>query len=210
MTGEEFAEKLGVAVRTVRDWSSRPDMKPRQALQQALDTMLEQAPDAARTRFRRALALDVADATEPAGSPAVAQPVQALTVAIALVMRGRDVLLVCRRGDDAGGISWQFPAGVVKPSADPGSVAVRETLAETGVHCSVRSRIGRRLHPVTGVYCEYFLCDYLTGEAENKDVVENVDVMWVSREQVTRFIPEDRIYRPLLDALMEPDDEAAS
>ncbi len=212
MTGEEFAEKLGVAVRTVRDWNSRPDMKPRQQLQHALDTLLEQASATARTRFRRSLGVSTPSATvaELAVDPSVAQSVQALTVAIALVLRDDDVLLVCRRGEDAGGISWQFPAGVVKPSADPGSVAVRETLAETGVHCRVRLRLGRRLHPVTSVYCEYFVCDYLAGEAENKDVVENIDVVWVNRREVTRFIPEDKIYPPVLDALMERNDEAAS
>jgi len=78
------------------------------------------------------------------------------------------------------------------------------------VHCGVRLRLGRRLHPVTGVYCEYFVCDYLAGETKDKDVVENIDVVWVNRREVTRFIPEDKIYPPLLDALMERNDEAAS
>src|SRR5690348_4626487 len=40
---------------------------------------------------------------------------QPLRVAVAVVIRGADVLIVCRRAEDASGISWQFPAGVVKP-----------------------------------------------------------------------------------------------
>jgi 8-oxo-dGTP diphosphatase len=31
-------------------------------------------------------------------------------VAISIVVRRSDVLLVCRRDDDASGITWQFPA----------------------------------------------------------------------------------------------------
>src|SRR5215472_4491055 len=42
---------------------------------------------------------------------------EVLTVAIAIVIDGGHVLLVCRRGD-AGNVAWQFPAGVVKPGMD--------------------------------------------------------------------------------------------
>src|SRR5215472_2478616 len=105
---------------------------------------------------------------------------QALTVAIAVVTDRRRVLLVCRR-HEAGNVSWQFPAGVVKPEMDAAATAVRETFEETGVHCVVRRRLGTRLHPITRVLCEYFLCDYLSGAVENRDVVENMSVMWVER-----------------------------
>ncbi|WP_246561159.1 NUDIX hydrolase [Kitasatospora kifunensis] len=100
-------------------------------------------------------------------------------------------------------ITWQFPAGVVKPGARPETATVRETLDETAVHCAVRQSLGSRLHPVTGVLCEYFLCEYLAGEATNGDAVENVDVMWVPRNSVTRFIDADRIFPPVLAALEE-------
>lgn len=56
---------------------------------------------------------------------------------------------------------------------------------------------------VTGVQCEYFLCEYLAGEANNSDVVENVDVMWAQRNAVTRFIPANKIFPPILAALEE-------
>jgi 8-oxo-dGTP pyrophosphatase MutT (NUDIX family) len=127
--------------------------------------------------------------------------VQALRVAIAVVVKENDVLIVCRRGEDANGISWQFPAGIVKPNGQSVVVAVRETFAETGVHCVALGEIGSRVHPVTGVLCDYVLCEYLTGEAENIDVVENVGVTWIVKNELRRFIPEERIYPPVLDAL---------
>ncbi len=110
------------------------------------------------------------------------------------------MLLVCRR-HEAGNVSWQFPAGVVKPEMNAAATAVRETFQETGVHCSVRQRLGTRLHPVTRVVCEYFLCDYLSGTAENRDVVENMSVMWVDRSAVTDYIPATRTFPPVLERL---------
>jgi len=127
--------------------------------------------------------------------------VQLLTVAIAVVREGHQLLLVCRR-DEAGG-SWQFPAGVVKPGADPAAVAVTETLAETGIHCRVTKHLGRRLHPVTQVMCEYLLCDYLTGTPDNGDPVENLPVSWVDDAKLTKFIPAEAIFPPVLNLLTE-------
>jgi 8-oxo-dGTP pyrophosphatase MutT (NUDIX family) len=129
---------------------------------------------------------------------------QPLRVAIAVVVRGSDVLVVCRRAEETSGISWQFPAGVVKPGGRPAVVAVRETLAETAVHCVVTRKLGTRLHPTTGVLCEYVLCDYVAGEVRNVDVVENVAAIWVSRADLTRFIPAAQIYSPVLRALDAP------
>ncbi|MGP4114691.1 NUDIX hydrolase [Streptomyces sp. 4N509B] len=188
LSNESFAERLGVAVRTVASWHSQPGIVPRPEMQQALDTTYERAGDAVRQRF--------ALLSRP---PATTTTAQALRVAIAVVVRGGEVLLVCRRGD--AGISWQFPAGVVKPGTDPAAVAVQETHAETGVHCAVRQHLGERLHPITGVMAEYHLCDHLAGEATNRDPLENLDVAWVAFDDLPRFIPHDRIYPPVIAAL---------
>jgi 8-oxo-dGTP diphosphatase len=187
MTNEVFAGQLGVAVRTVAAWHAEPDMMPRLEMQHALDTLFERASEPVRSRF--------ALLAETAGD------VQALRVAIAVVVRDGQVLLVCRRGEEAGGISWQFPAGMIKPGVRPEAVAVRETLAETGVHIAVQEPLGQRLHPVTGVVCVYFRCTYLAGTAANADALENVDVMWVDLAEVTRFIPAQQIFPPILTAL---------
>jgi 8-oxo-dGTP diphosphatase len=90
---------------------------------------------------------------------------------------------------------------MVKPGAAPETVAVQETHGETGVHATVRAQLGERVHPVTGVVASYFLCDHLAGEATNRDTVENVDVAFVPRAALTRFIPQDQIFPPILSAL---------
>ncbi|MFD7705642.1 NUDIX hydrolase [Streptomyces sp. NPDC059786] len=188
MTNEGFAGHLGVAVRTVASWHAEPSIVPRSEMQAALDTAYERAGEAVRRRFGAL--------SRPAPSPV--QP-QALTVAIAIVLRGDEILLVCRRGSDS--LTWQFPAGMVKPGASADAVAIQETHSETGIHCAVRERLGSRLHPVTGVIADYYLCDYLAGEAANRDPLENVDVTWVPRTSLTRFIPSDKIYSPIMAAL---------
>ena len=188
LTNEAFAEHLGISERTISRWHAQPDMTHRTEVQQILDTAYEQAGETAQRRFALLLR-----------PPAQRMEAQALRVAIAVVLRGDDVLLVCRRGD--GELRWQFPAGMVKPGADPASVAVQETHGETGVHCTIRAHLGERVHPVTGVVASYYLADHLAGEPTNRDPLENVDVSWVPRASLTRFIPQTQIYPPVLNAL---------
>lgn len=184
MTQEQFAGRLGVSVRSVAAWRANPTMIPQPETQRILDTAYERAGDAVRRRF--------------IARPATPRP-EALRVAIAVVRRGGDALLVCRQdGDD---IAWQFPAGIVKPGGNAAKVAVRETLDETGVHCMVREHLGERLHPHTRAVCDYFICDYVHGEAVNGDASENVAVAWAPIGELGRFIPADRIYPPILTAL---------
>ncbi|MBQ1165271.1 NUDIX hydrolase, partial [Streptomyces sp. A73] len=76
-----------VAVRTVATWHKDPTIVPRSEIQQALDTLHEKAPESARRRFARLFRPPV-DEVQP----------QALRVAIAVVVRDSQVLLVCRRG----------------------------------------------------------------------------------------------------------------
>ena len=73
MTNEAFAEHLGVAVRTVASWRARPDIVPRPAMQQILDTALARASESARAQFRLLLAereRGNASIAAAAGSPA--------------------------------------------------------------------------------------------------------------------------------------------
>lgn len=128
---------------------------------------------------------------------------EALRVAVAVVRDGANTLLVCRR-DGTGVLSWQFPAGIVKPGESAELVAMREVLDETGVHCAIRRGLGSRVHPLTQVLCDYFLCDYLAGTVENRDDVENVAVTWAQQARITDFIPADRIFPPVLDVIDQP------
>ena len=188
MTNDDFAERLGISVRTVTRWHAAPDMTHRIEVQQILDTAYEQAGEAVHRRFALLMR-----------PPSSGIEAQALRVAIAVVVRGGEVLLVCRRGDSS--LRWQFPAGMVKPCGLAADVAVQETVGETGVHAAVRSQLGERLHPVTGVIASYYLCDYLAGEAVNVDIVENSAVAWVSIKDLTKFIPANSIYPPIMAAL---------
>lgn len=223
LSNESFAAQLGIGVRTVASWHQKPILRPQSEMQQILDTKLEQASAVVKSRF----AVLVADQPPARGADtgskdddgtaeskrrlgADPSSAAALRVAIAVVVKDAEVLVVCRRGDDGGGISWQFPAGMVKPGISPETVAVRETLSETGVHCSVLRQLGSRIHPITNVLCHYLLCEYLAGDAQNLDVIENVSVVWVDRKILPRFIPPDRIFPPVLEALEVVRDSADS
>lgn len=120
-----------------------------------------------------------------------------LAVALAVVVRGFDVLLVQNR--DAG--RWQFPAGTVKPGRDPARTAVRECLAETGVHTEPSSTLGSRVHPRTRALCHYVVADYLAGDVVNADADENLAAAWAPVRDLARFIPLDDVYPPVLDHL---------
>lgn len=189
MTQEQFAARLGVSPRTVGKWHADPDGGiSRSDMQQILDVAYEGASESVRRRFNLLV------------RPAVPTPqAQTFRVAVAVVTRGTDVLLVCRRGDDA--LSWQFPAGTVKPGRKPAVVAVEETHAETGVRCAVREHLGERVHPTTGVLIDYHLAEYLMGEAENRDPDENAEVAWIPRNDLSRFIPTEKIFPPILEVL---------
>jgi 8-oxo-dGTP diphosphatase len=206
LTNESFARHLGVAVRTVATWHQRPELTPRAEMQQLLDTALEKAPESTRARFAKLAGVNSEASLATVSEPGAGYPMR---VAIAIVTDSSRVLVVQRRGEDHAKMSWQFPAGVVKPGIAPETVVVRETFAETGIHCRVARSLGSRLHPVTNVHCDYFLCDYLTGEAENRDLAENVGVTWATVDNLTRFIPVEHIFPPILEALeiqREPED----
>lgn len=201
MSNIAYAQRLGIAVRTVAAWHEMPHRIPNSEMQQLLTTALEKAPVPARARFAAALTSNgrpasVIDSTEPA-----ARAAQTLTVAIAIVRDESRVLLVQRRGDADAPDSWQFPAGMIKPGLDAPTVAVRETLAETGVHCAPIRSIGSRVHPRTNVLCEYVLCEYLGGDPENRDPGENVSVSWSPTSKLTRFVPVGQIFAPVLAVL---------
>ncbi|WP_053706625.1 NUDIX hydrolase [Streptomyces sp. WM6373] len=187
LTNESFAAALRIAPRTVAKWHAAPDGEVSTQMQRILDMAYAEADIPVRERFQALI--------NPPRRPQAA----ALRVAIAVVLRGPEVLLVQRR--DGGDLHWQFPAGVVKPGGDAAVTAVKETRAETGVHCTVREPLGSRLHPATGVEAIYHLCDHLMGEAANLDPAENAEAAFVPVTSLTRFIPADRIFRPVLDAL---------
>jgi 8-oxo-dGTP diphosphatase len=61
--------------------------------------------------------------------------------------------------------------------------------------------ISASAYTTTGVLIEYHLAEYLMGDAENRDPDENSEVAWIPRSALTRFIPAEKIYPPILEAL---------
>ncbi len=125
-----------------------------------------------------------------------------LVVAVALVLRGSDVLLV-KRSRPEGELDWQFPSGVVKPVDSSGETAVREVMNETGVTARVIRPLGQRIHPVTNVQCVYFECRYLEGTLMNLDIGENATVSWVAARSVPEYIPARNIFPAILEILRD-------
>ena len=51
MTNEDFADHLGIGVRTVAYWRKQREIRPRARMQEVLDTALERAPDRVKAQF---------------------------------------------------------------------------------------------------------------------------------------------------------------
>jgi hypothetical protein len=69
----EAAGRLGLGLRTVRDWHDKPGMRPRPETQRILDTALGQASPEVRARFAALIAPPAPDGAAEAVSPAGAE-----------------------------------------------------------------------------------------------------------------------------------------
>ncbi len=131
-----------------------------------------------------------------------------LKVVVGLVIFNDKILLVKRRDSELN-LVWQFPAGILKKNKLPEIILEREVKAETNVICKVISSIGKRVHPDTQVVCEYYLCEYLSGELFNADSEENEDVQWVNIDNYERYITSD-IYIKVKNVLEKLKKEVSS
>lgn len=110
------------------------------------------------------------------------------TVAAAVVLHHRHVLLVCRRRPE-GALSWQFPAGRIEPGETPGEAAVREAEEETGVRTAAILLLGERVHPGTGRPLAYIACQYRAGTAHIAAPDEIADTAWAPVPDLAQYIP---------------------
>jgi ADP-ribose pyrophosphatase YjhB (NUDIX family) len=122
-----------------------------------------------------------------------------LKVVIGLVIWKSKILFVKRRDSELN-LMWQFPAGILKKNKLPEVILEREVKAETNVICKVISNIGSRVHPDTQVICQYYLCEYLSGDLFNADSEENEDVQWVNIDNYEKYITSN-IYTKVKDVL---------
>jgi excisionase family DNA binding protein len=127
------------------------------------------------------------------------ESIQPLQVAISLVVKGSDVLLVKRQTPEDK-LVWQFPAGRIRYAEKPTNRAEKAVLNETGIYCKVQKRLGKRVQPDTRVIAYYFLCEYVTGELENIDKEQNSSAIWVSKEKVLTLLTSN-VFEPIRKVL---------
>ena len=91
---------------------------------------------------------------------------------------------------------------MIKPGPRLDGTAARETASRRA--CIARSSSTSASTPSRpGVFCEYYLAEYLAGEAVNCDDLENIDAMWVPIASMHRFVPANTLYPPIPTVLKE-------
>ncbi len=85
---------------------------------------------------------------------------------------------------------WTFIAGEVEPGESPADAAVREVKEEAGLVVTVRSTIGRRVHPKTGRTMIYLACEPTEGtDVYVGDPEELAAVRWLSLPEADDLLP---------------------
>ena len=111
-------------------------------------------------------------------------------IGVAIVEHEGRILLV-KRNAGYETLTWQFPAGKVKSDETSKDCAVRECMNETGVKVYAYKKLGHRHHPETGKEIHYWLCKYIRGNANNRDIEENESVEWVAKKDVLARFTSD-------------------
>ena len=111
------------------------------------------------------------------------------SVAVSIVVRNNQVLLVQRSLKENGLLNWQFPAGKLEKDEDPLNAAEREVYEETGIQCKALEKIGKRTHPLTEVLIHYIACDYIGGTEKIKNNREVKSIKWVKPLDLLAYIP---------------------
>ena len=113
-----------------------------------------------------------------------------LTIAIGVVKRGNEILIL-KRSKPENGLVWGFPATMVKATDEPEKRILKEVRAETNVISKLIKPLGERVHPLTRTVTHYYALEYVSGEAENLDDDENSEVKWVNLEHFKDYIPSN-------------------
>ncbi len=159
LSNESFAERLGIAVRTVAAWHHKPTLKPKSEMQQLLDTAFEQASPGAKARFTQVLA-GPADPpiTEPDPVPApdmrhACSCPQTPTGSDSTAARGR--LRTDPHIDAA--LDWLDRSAAWVPGCARNTVAARLTQVNVQeLHARGKRRRGVNQHHVAQALAEYY------------------------------------------------------
>ena len=122
---------------------------------------------------------------------------------------GRVHLLLTRRSDTG---RWSLPAGIVEPSEQPATAALRELQEETRITAEVERLALLTTDPdvvyPNGDRCQFvsmcFRCRYVSGEAQVGDE-ESTEVAWFGTEELPDDLGEIQ-RRRIQCALQERDD----
>lgn len=109
-------------------------------------------------------------------------------ISMAIITDGEKVLMIRRRQRE-GKLSWAFPGGGIESGETPEQAAVRETVEETSLEVKAVKVIGARIHPNTGADMTYVACEPVGGEARVEDADELAEVAWVTLGEIPTYVP---------------------
>ena len=111
-----------------------------------------------------------------------------VTVAAAIIRRGRSILIARRAlGIDHGGM-WELPGGKVEPGESPDAALEREIREELGARISVGRSSGESVHDYDGktVILLCFECTLIDDSVEPR-LGEHSELRWVQPEELRAF-----------------------
>lgn len=82
---------------------------------------------------------------EEAQNPEAGQKLVRLVV-VALIFRGREVLICQRRADQPMALKWEFPGGKMEPGESAEEALARELDEELGIDAKIGTRVTRTRH----------------------------------------------------------------
>jgi 8-oxo-dGTP diphosphatase len=92
-------------------------------------------------------------------------------VVVALILRGREVLICQRRPDQPMALKWEFPGGKMEPGESAEEALARELDEELGIGAKIGTRITRMRHTYrsgSSVDLQFFAVHEFTGEITNR------------------------------------------
>jgi len=115
---------------------------------------------------------------------------------LGIIEKDGNILLVKRKKDD--GILWSFPGGKVEVGESSEEAIAREVKEECDVVCNPIRLLGSRIHPVTNVEIEYWLCEFQSGEAKVAAPEEIEEVAWKTKDEVLEMFG-DKMFEKVRD-----------
>ena len=92
-------------------------------------------------------------------------------VAVALILRGREVLICQRRPDQPMALKWEFPGGKMEPGESAEQALARELDEELGIDATIGARIAHMRHTYRSggaVDLQFFAVHEFGGEITNR------------------------------------------